>query len=171
MQRYGKSPASGLNHQFGEERVPTSLGNETMLPGIEEGETLALIGENGAGKSTVLRVLSGLLKPVSGRIVLNDRVLFDSAAGVCLAPEDAPDGAVFALPRKSCRALIHMARQNNIPVAAPIRTDRQFYADEALSFCEHANTVALNFSAILTANIFITVFTMGMLREYVLLIL
>lgn len=56
----------------------------------------------------------------------------------CLAPEDAPDGAVFALPRKSCRALIHMARQNNIPVAAPIRTDRQFYADEALSFCEHA---------------------------------
>ena len=52
---------------------------------VQEGETLALIGENGAGKSTVLRVLSGLLKPVSGRIVLNDRVLFDSAAGGCLS--------------------------------------------------------------------------------------
>ena len=62
---------------------------------VQEGETLALIGENGAGKSTVLRILSGLLKPVSGRVVLNDRVLFDSAAGVFLAPEDWQIGVMF----------------------------------------------------------------------------
>lgn len=36
---------------------------------IEEGETLSLIGESGSGKSTVARVVLGLLRPTSGRVV------------------------------------------------------------------------------------------------------
>ena len=80
---------------------------------VQEGETLALIGENGAGKSTVLRVLSGLLKPVSGRIVLNDRVLFDSAAGVCLAPEDRQIGYMF----QNYALFPHMTARENIGVS------------------------------------------------------
>lgn len=43
---------------------------------VGDGETVALIGENGAGKSTVLRILSGLMSPSSDRVVLNDTVLF-----------------------------------------------------------------------------------------------
>lgn len=36
--------------------------------GVSRGETLGLIGHNGAGKTTMLRMLNGLIKPNSGRI-------------------------------------------------------------------------------------------------------
>jgi ATP-binding cassette subfamily B protein len=42
---------------------------------IREGEHLAVVGENGAGKSTFLRLLSGLDKPTSGEILVNGQPL------------------------------------------------------------------------------------------------
>ena len=42
-----------------------------MFPTIEEGEIVTIIGANGAGKSTMLRTISGLLKPKEGTIRLN----------------------------------------------------------------------------------------------------
>lgn len=62
---------------------------------VGDGKTLALIGENGAGKSTVLKILSGLIRPASGRIVLNGRVLCDIEQGVFVAPEDRNIGYMF----------------------------------------------------------------------------
>jgi molybdate transport system ATP-binding protein len=44
---------------------------------VAAGETVALLGSNGAGKSTVVQVLAGLLRPDRGRAVLDGRVLFD----------------------------------------------------------------------------------------------
>lgn len=38
---------------------------------IEEGELVGYIGENGAGKSTTIKMLTGLLTPTSGRILVN----------------------------------------------------------------------------------------------------
>ena len=38
---------------------------------IEEGELVGYIGENGAGKSTTLKMLTGLLTPTSGKVVVN----------------------------------------------------------------------------------------------------
>ena len=35
--------------------------------GVEEGETLSVVGANGAGKTTMLRAISGLLRPRAGR--------------------------------------------------------------------------------------------------------
>ncbi len=38
---------------------------------IEEGEMVLLVGGSGAGKSTILRLVMGLIRPTSGRIILN----------------------------------------------------------------------------------------------------
>src|SRR5262245_18858832 len=51
---------------------------------VEAGQTLVLVGETGSGKTTVLRLLSGLLRPDAGRISLNDEVWFDAATGTDL---------------------------------------------------------------------------------------
>jgi simple sugar transport system ATP-binding protein len=40
---------------------------------INQGEVVALVGDNGAGKSTVVKMLSGLYKPDAGEIFVNDR--------------------------------------------------------------------------------------------------
>ena len=41
-----------------------------------------LFGESGSGKTTVLRVIAGLVRPDEGRIAVGERVLFDSSANV-----------------------------------------------------------------------------------------
>src|SRR5690606_30514291 len=49
-----------------------SYGKTQALHGVDltvqQGEVIALLGANGAGKSTTLRTISGLLKPTSGKI-------------------------------------------------------------------------------------------------------
>jgi branched-chain amino acid transport system ATP-binding protein len=42
---------------------------------VEAGQVVTLIGTNGAGKTTTLRTLSGLLKPIGGRITFDGKVL------------------------------------------------------------------------------------------------
>ena len=49
---------------------------------LSSGDVLAVLGPNGAGKSTLLSLIAGLLRPDHARIVLGDRVLTDTAAGV-----------------------------------------------------------------------------------------
>ena len=47
---------------------------------IEKGEIVSLIGANGAGKSTTLRALSGLIKPAGGTIEFEGRPINGSSA-------------------------------------------------------------------------------------------
>jgi branched-chain amino acid transport system ATP-binding protein len=60
---------------------------------VREGEVVALIGANGAGKSTTLRVISGVLKPTAGRITFDGREIAGlvpeqvAAVGIAHVPE------------------------------------------------------------------------------------
>lgn len=47
---------------------------------IEEGHVFGLIGTNGAGKSTFMRMLSGVLKPAAGEILIDGEPVYDNPA-------------------------------------------------------------------------------------------
>ncbi len=60
---------------------------------VPKGSVVSLIGANGAGKSTILRTIAGLVKPVSGKVSFNDEVItgVDTSdiisKGITLVPE------------------------------------------------------------------------------------
>jgi len=62
---------------------------------VEPGETVALVGPSGAGKTTVLRVVAGLLTPDEGLVSLGDTVLLDTARRVDVPPERRRVGYLF----------------------------------------------------------------------------
>ncbi len=53
---------------------------------LQRGETLGLIGHNGAGKTTMLRMLNGLIRPDAGRIEVNGRIQALIALGAGFNP-------------------------------------------------------------------------------------
>lgn len=59
------------------------------------GELLALVGPSGAGKTTILRALAGLIRPRAGRIECNGETWFDAGAGTFLPPQRRRAGLVF----------------------------------------------------------------------------
>src|SRR5204863_3320949 len=60
-----------------------------------KGKTTVLLGESGAGKSTVLRLLAGLLHPERGHISLEGKPYFDSERRIAIPPQERPFGYVF----------------------------------------------------------------------------
>lgn len=61
---------------------------------VEQGP-LALLGASGSGKSMTLKCIAGLERPDKGRIVLGNRVLFDSERGIDLPPQARRVGYLF----------------------------------------------------------------------------
>jgi molybdate ABC transporter permease protein len=60
-----------------------------------DNQPLGLLGGSGAGKSMILRCLAGIETPTKGRIVLNDRVLFDSGKGINVPIRNRNIGFLF----------------------------------------------------------------------------
>lgn len=74
----GKAEVTEVRGEFGFQSV--SLAYEAGRPAVDDftltvspGETVALVGASGAGKSTVLNLVIGFLRPTSGRILLDGR--------------------------------------------------------------------------------------------------
>jgi branched-chain amino acid transport system ATP-binding protein len=103
--------------------VHTYYGNIHALKGVslrvDEGEIVTLIGSNGAGKSTTLKTISGLLRPRSGEIWFDGRPIHgrDSGDGklihrrpdevVALGVTQSPEGRRI-FPRMSVRENLEM---------------------------------------------------------------
>ncbi|MDR2822048.1 MAG: ATP-binding cassette domain-containing protein [Acholeplasmatales bacterium] len=62
---------------------------------IEDGSFVSLLGPSGCGKTTTLRMIAGLETPTSGRITLNDEIIFDSELGIDLHPSKRKVGFLF----------------------------------------------------------------------------
>ena len=98
-----------------------SYGNIAAVHGVSlsvrKGEIVALIGSNGAGKSTTLRTISGLLKPKQGSITFEGNSLNGMpghkvvAAGICHSPEGR-------------RIFPRMTVEENLDLGAFLRSDK-----------------------------------------------
>src|SRR5919201_2782392 len=84
----GAPPAPAVSMRGITKRFPGVLANDSVDFEVASGEVHALLGENGAGKSPLSNILTGLYKPDEGEIRLYGRpVQFDS-------PSDAIDAGI-----------------------------------------------------------------------------
>lgn len=80
-----------------------------------KGERLALLGASGSGKTQTLRCIAGVTRPDSGKIILNDRVLFDSEKRINLPPQKRRVGYLF----QHGALFPHMTAAENIAQGCP----------------------------------------------------
>lgn len=103
------------------ENVHTYYGNIHALKGISltvnEGEIVTLIGANGAGKSTTLKTISGLLTPRHGTIRLEGQDLRE------LKPHEIVERGVAHVP-EGRRVFSRLTVQENLDMGAYTRADR-----------------------------------------------
>jgi len=74
------------------------------------GACVALFGPSGSGKTTVAKLIAGLERPESGRIVVGDRILVDTEAGVFVPVHKRRVGFVF----QDGQLLPHLSVQQNL---------------------------------------------------------
>ena len=94
-----------VERQLGEFAVNVSFTSDTAAT--------ALFGPSGAGKTSVINMIAGLLKPERGRIVLGDDVLFDSATGINVPAWRRRIGYVF----QEGRLFPHFSVRRNLDYA------------------------------------------------------
>lgn len=81
------------------------------------GGLTALFGRSGAGKTLVVNMLAGLVRPSEGRIAIDGNLLFDSARGIDLPPEKRRLGYVF----QEGRLFPHISVRSNLAYGTPRR--------------------------------------------------
>jgi molybdate transport system ATP-binding protein len=81
------------------------------------GGATALFGPSGAGKTSVVNMIAGLLTPDAGSIVLDDTVLFDAKAGIDLPPYRRRIGYVF----QEGRLFPHLSVRQNLDYGRRMR--------------------------------------------------
>jgi molybdate transport system ATP-binding protein len=74
---------------------------------------VALVGPSGAGKTSLVRVAAGLMKPAAGRVVVAGEVWCDTEAGVWRTPQQRRVGLVF----QSYALMPHLSARDNVALA------------------------------------------------------
>ncbi len=86
-----------------------------------DGGLTVLFGPSGAGKTSVLNMIAGLIRPARGHVRLGDRTLFDAGAGIDLPPEARAIGYVFQdarlFPHRRVRANLVYGAKNEARLA------------------------------------------------------
>ena len=98
---------------------------------VAPGECLALAGPSGAGKTSVLRVAAGLLRPERGRVLAGEDTWLDTTRGLNVPPERRRCGYVF----QEYALFPHLTAWQN--VAYPLRgVSRRERRERALGLLE-----------------------------------
>jgi branched-chain amino acid transport system ATP-binding protein len=97
---------------------------------VREGELVCLLGANGAGKSSTLRAISGLLRARGGRIVFDGREIHGLEPSAILRAGIAhcPEGR---------RVFPHLTVEENLAMGAYVRRDRAAIAEDLERVCAH----------------------------------
>ncbi|MGE5096060.1 MAG: ABC transporter ATP-binding protein [Betaproteobacteria bacterium] len=81
------------------ENLHLRYGDNPILKGVSmqlaPGEVVSLLGPSGSGKTTLLRAVAGLEVPHQGRVLIEDRAVFDSSKAIELPAEERHLGLVF----------------------------------------------------------------------------
>jgi molybdate transport system ATP-binding protein len=93
-----------------EQRLPMRLSGSLRCAA---GELLALVGPSGAGKTSMLRVMAGLLRPEQGRVVVGGEVWCDTSRGVFVPPQRRHVGLVF----QSYALMPHLSALGNVALS------------------------------------------------------
>jgi branched-chain amino acid transport system ATP-binding protein len=102
---------------------------------VRAGELVCLLGANGAGKSTTLRTISGLLRPTAGRIAFEGR----SIAG--LSPATILEAGIAHCP-EGRRVFPYLSVEENLLMGAYVRRDRAGITADLERVCEHFPVLA-----------------------------
>ena len=92
---------------------------DCLVAGVFAGDerSVALFGRSGAGKTTVLDMIAGLVRPDRGHVRVDGETLFDDAARIDVKPEQRRIGYVF----QEARLFPHMSVRANLCYGAPDR--------------------------------------------------
>jgi len=116
------------------ENLHASYGPIAALRGLDlvvsPGELVCLIGANGAGKTSTLRAISGLLPPARGRIVFDGREIQGDVPAAILKAGIAhcPEGR---------RVFPYLTVDENLAMGAYVRRDRSAIAADVDEVCRH----------------------------------
>ena len=125
------------------ENIDAGYGGEMIINNvsmdIEKGKFIGLVGPNGSGKTTLLRVISAMLKPASGKVLLNDKNIHnikkrELAKTMAVLPQDSNLPLPFTV-----RQIVLMGRFPYLP-ATGRETQKDFdIADNAMKMADVAH--------------------------------